>query len=110
MITLYALTQSRAYRIAWLLEHLGLDYRAEIVRRNEQTQLAPESLRSIHPLGKSPLLQDGSLILPESGAIVEYLIATYDKTGSLRPAADSPNYPDYLFWLHYAEGSLMLVS
>ena len=52
MITLYALTQSRAYRIAWLLEHLGLDYRAEIVRRNEQTQLAPESLRSIHPLGK----------------------------------------------------------
>lgn len=66
MITLYALTQSRAYRIAWLLEHLGLDYRAEIVRRNEQTQLAPESLRSIHPLGKSPLLQDGSLILPES--------------------------------------------
>lgn len=107
MITLYALTQSRAYRIAWLLEHLGLDYHAEIVRRNEQTQLAPESLRSIHPLGKSPLLQDGSLILPESGAIVEYLIATYDKTGSLRPAADSPNYPDYLFWLHYAEGSLM---
>ena len=107
MITLYALTQSRAYRIAWLLEHLGLDYHAEIVRRNEQTQLAPESLRSIHPLGKSPLLQDGSLILPESGAIVEYLIATYDKTGSLRPATDSPNYPDYLFWLHYAEGSLM---
>lgn len=107
MITLYALTQSRAYRIAWLLEHLGLDYHAEIVRRNEQTQLAPESLRSIHPLGKSPLLQDGSLILPESGAIVEYLIAMYDKTGSLRPAADSPNYPDYLFWLHYAEGSLM---
>ena len=107
MITLHALTQSRTYRIAWLLEHLGLDYHAEIVRRNEQTQLAPESLRSIHPLGKSPLLQDGSLILPESGVIVEYLIATYDKTGSLRPAADSPNYPDYLFWLHYAEGSLM---
>ena len=107
MITLYALTQSRAYRIAWLLEHLGLDYRVEVVPRDEQTKLAPKSLRQIHPLGKSPLLQDGDLVLPESGASVEYLIGTYDKSGSLKPAADSPTYTDYLFWMHYAEGSLM---
>ncbi|MDO5059430.1 MAG: glutathione S-transferase [Neisseria sp.] len=107
MITLYALKQSRAYRILWLLELLQLDYRAEIIERNTATFLAPESLREIHPLGKSPLLQDGSLTLAESGAIVEYLLNRYDTAQQFRPAPDSAAYPDYLFWLHYAEGSLM---
>ncbi|WP_165009023.1 glutathione S-transferase [Neisseria yangbaofengii] len=107
MITLHALTQSRAYRIAWLLELLNLDYQANVVARDEATKLAPESLRQIHPLGKSPLLQDGDLTLPESGAIVEYLISRYGKDSTLKPATDSAAYPDYLFWLHYAEGSLM---
>lgn len=107
MITLHALTQSRAYRIAWLLELLNLDYQANVVARDETTKLAPESLRQIHPLGKSPLLQDGDLTLPESGAIVEYLIGRYGKDSTLKPATDSASYPDYLFWLHYAEGSLM---
>lgn len=107
MITLHALTQSRAYRIAWLLELLNLDYQANVVARDETTKLAPESLRQIHPLGKSPLLQDGDLTLPESGAIVEYLIGRYGKDSTLKPATDSAFYPDYLFWLHYAEGSLM---
>lgn len=107
MITLYALTQSRAYRTAWLLELLQLDYRAEIVARDAQSHLAPESLRQIHPLGKSPILQDGALVLAESGAIAEYLVGRYGAAGSLKPAADSPLYNDYLFWMHYAEGSLM---
>ena len=56
MITLHLLKQSRAYRIAWLLELLGLDYRTEIVERDAGTALAPDSLRRIHPLGKSPVI------------------------------------------------------
>lgn len=107
MITLYALTQSRAYRIAWLLELLGLDYRAEVLQRDEGSKLAPESLRRIHPLGKSPLLDDNGLVLAESGAIAEYLLARYDAAGRFKPLQSSGDYPDYLFWLHYAEGSLM---
>lgn len=107
MITLYALTQSRAYRIAWLLELLKLDYRTEIIPRDEHSKLAPESLRKIHPLGKSPLLQDGDLTLAESGAIAEYLVGRYGADCTLKPAPDSAAYLDYLFWLHYAEGSLM---
>ena len=107
MITLHALTQSRAYRIAWLLELLELDYQTEIIARDEHTRLAPDSLRQIHPLGKSPLLQDGNLTLAESGAIVEYLLQRYGAHTTLKPAPESPDYPDYLFWLHYAEGSLM---
>lgn len=107
MIKLYALKQSRAYRIAWLLELLELDYELEIIERDKKTFLAPSSLKQIHPLGKSPLLQDGSLTLAESGAIVEYLLARYNPKQQFKLTAESDNYPDYLYWLHYAEGSLM---
>lgn len=107
MLTLYALKQSRAWRIAWLLELLELDYQVELFERDAQTALAPAALRQLHPLGKSPLLRDGDLLLAESGAIVEYLLARYDRKRALHPLADSPDYPAYLQWLHYAEGSLM---
>lgn len=107
MLKLYALKQSRAYRIAWLLELLELEYQVELIERDKQTFLAPDTLRQTHALGKSPILQDGNLTLAESGAIVEYLLARYNPEQRFKPTADSSNYPDYLYWLHYAEGSLM---
>lgn len=107
MLTLYALKQSRAWRIAWLLELLGLDYQVELFERDAHTALAPAALRQLHPLGKSPLLRDGDALLAESGAIVEYLLARHGRGTALRPPPESPAYPAYLHWLHYAEGSLM---
>ncbi|OOH90926.1 glutathione S-transferase [Pasteurellaceae bacterium 15-036681] len=107
MITLYAIKQSRAYRIAWLLEALELEYQLELFDRDEQTFLAPKQLKEIHPLGKSPTLVDGDLVIAESGAIVEYLLSRYDTENRFKPSADSEEYTDYLFWTHYAEGSLM---
>lgn len=107
MIKLYALKQSRAYRIAWLLELLQVDYELEILKRHPQTFLAPETLRHIHPLGKSPLIQEGDFVLNESGAIVEYLLNRYDHSQQFRPTIESESYPTYLQWVHYAEGSLM---
>lgn len=107
MITLYALEQSRAVRIAWLLEKLKLDYQVERFARNADTLLAPDALRQIHPLGKSPLVRDGDSVLAESGAIAEYLLARYDRDHALHPAADAPDFDKHLYWLHYAEGSLM---
>ncbi|QLB20747.1 glutathione S-transferase [Vespertiliibacter pulmonis] len=107
MITLYALKQSRAYRIAWLLELLHLDYKIDVIERDSQTFLAPDRLRQIHPLGKSPLIVDGDLTLGESGAIVEYLLQRYGDQFSFKPAVDNAEYPNYLYWLHYAEGSIM---
>ncbi|WP_236966860.1 glutathione S-transferase [Mannheimia varigena] len=107
MIKLYALKQSRAYRIAWLLELLALDYELEIIERDKETFLAPAILKKIHPLGKSPVLQDGSLTLAESGAIVEYLLARHNPTQQFKPTPESDDYPNYLYWFHYAEGSLM---
>ncbi|MDO4642545.1 MAG: glutathione S-transferase [Cardiobacteriaceae bacterium] len=107
MITLYALEKSRAYRIAWLLELLQLEYDIELIVRQADTGLAPDALRQVHPLGKSPIIKDDSLVLAESGAIVEYLVTRYGAASTLKPDLNSKIFPDYLFWLHYAEGSLM---
>ena len=68
--------------------------------------LAPESLKRVHPLGKSPVIEDNGLILAESGAILEYLQETYDAESQLKPL-DPAHKVQYRFWLHYAEGSLM---
>lgn len=106
MITVHHLEHSRSQRILWLLEELGLDYDIKHYRRDQDTQLAPESLKQVHPLGKAPVITDGELTLAESGAIVDYLARTYGRE-TLLPAVDSPAWWDYVYWLHYAEGSLM---
>jgi len=106
MITVHHLNNSRSQRVLWLLEELELPYEIKRYARDPVTQFAPASLRQIHPLGKSPVISDGSLNLAESGLIVEYLTSTYS-AGQLMPAADSPNYWPCKYWLHYAEGSLM---
>jgi len=89
----------------WLLEEIGLDYEVIRYRRDPRTMLAPASLRRIHPLGKSPIIEDGSLRLAETGAIVDYLVDRYAK--ELEPAPGSDAHWRYRYWLHYAEGSLM---
>lgn len=105
MLKVHHLNQSRSHRVIWALEELSLPY--EIVHyQREKTMLAPESLKKVHPLGKSPVLEDNGLILAESGAILEYLQETYDTDSRLKPQ-DAADKVQYRFWLHYAEGSLM---
>jgi len=105
MITIHHLNQSRSQRVLWALEELGLPYHIERYQR-EKTMLAPESLKKVHPLGKSPVLEDDGLIIAESGAILEYLQETWDPQQTLKPAGKEQRL-QYRFWLHYAEGSLM---
>ncbi|MEB5750544.1 glutathione S-transferase [Leclercia adecarboxylata] len=105
MITVHHLNQSRSQRVLWALEELSLPY--QIVRyQRDKTMMAPATLRKIHPLGKSPVLEDNGLILAESGAILEYLQETYDPGGQMKPQERELKL-QYRFWLHYAEGSLM---
>ncbi len=94
------LNNSRSQRILWLLEELGAPYTIKHYQRDPRTMLAPPELRSIHPLGKSPVLTDGNLTLAESGAIIEYLCERFGKLGS-------SDRQRFIYWLHYAEGSLM---
>lgn len=106
MITLHHLNNSRSQRILWLLEELGVAYEIKRYQRDPQTMLAPPELRSIHPLGKSPVITDGELTIAESGAIIEYLIERYGQ-GRLIPAAGTPERLRFTYWLHFAEGSAM---
>ena len=107
MIVVHHLNNSRSQRIPWLLEELGVPYRLEQHRRDGKTNLAPPELRAIHPLGKSPVIQDGDLTLAESGAIIEYLVERYG-AGRLVPQRGSSEHVRYLFWMHFAEGTIML--
>jgi glutathione S-transferase len=105
-IVVHHLNNSRSQRVLWLLEELGLPYEVRRYRRDPQTMLAPPELRAVHPLGKSPVIEDGELKLAESGAILEYLAGRYGE-GRLVPAAGTPERLRYTYWMHYAEGSAM---
>jgi glutathione S-transferase len=107
VLIVHHLNNSRSQRVLWFLEELGLPYDIVFHQRDPQTNLATDSLKKIHRLGKSPVLQDGETIVIESGAILEYLVRRHGK-GRLAPAETSPDWPRYLQLLHYAEGSAML--
>ncbi len=106
MITIVHLDRSRSERIIWLMEELGLEYQVELFRRGPDLYGPPE-LKQAHTLGRAPVIRDGDTELAESGAIVEYLLARYGDR-RLAPPPSASNFPRYLYWLHYAEGSLML--
>jgi glutathione S-transferase len=106
LILVHHLNDSRSQRILWLLEELGLSYEVKRYERDRKTMLAPPELKRIHPLGKSPVIVDGELVLAESGAIIEYLAGRYGG-GRLLPAAGTPERLRCTYWLHYAEGSAM---
>jgi glutathione S-transferase len=107
VIEVHHLNNSRSQRILWLLEELELPYEIVHYQRDPQTNLAPESLKKIHPLGKSPVVKDGETVVIESGAILEYLVRQYGN-GRLAPPESSRDFVRYLQFLHYAEGSAML--
>ena len=107
MILVHHLNDSRSQRILWLLEELGTGYDIRFYQRDAVTNLAPPELKAVHPLGKSPVIEDGELTLAESGAIVDYLIRNYGH-GALCPAAGTAAHEAYLEWPHFAEGSAML--
>ena len=104
-LTLHFAPNSRAGRIVWLLEELGLEY--DLNRMDfHPKDLKSDAHRERHPLGRVPVLDDGDVRIWESGAIVEYVVARYSD-GALKPAVDSPLFPQYLQWFHYCEGMVM---
>ncbi len=107
MIKVHHLNNSRSQRVLWMLEELGLEYEIIHYERDAVTRLAPESLKEVHPLGKSPVLQDGELIIAESGASLDYLARTYGGGELSRKPGDS-DFERYNELMHFAEGSAML--
>ena len=107
MLVVHHLNDSRSQRVLWLLEELELPYELVPHARDATTRLAPPALAQVHPLGKSPVLQDDGRTVIESGAIIDYLVRRHG-SGRLQPDPASADYDNYQQWLHYAEGSAML--
>ena len=104
-LTVHHLGISQSERIVWLCEELALDY--DLVRYDrEPSGMAPPAFRALHPMGIAPVITDGDVVLAETGAIVEYILARHggDALTVEPPAA---GYADYLFWLHFANGTMM---
>jgi glutathione S-transferase len=92
--------------VLWLLEELGTPYTVKRYARDPRTMLAPPELKAVHPLGKSPVIDDDGTVVAESGAIVEYLVDVHGG-GRLKPPPGTPEARRCTYWLHFAEGSLM---
>lgn len=105
MLKLHFAPNSRAVRIAWLLKELDLPHEMNAMAFHPK-DLKSDAHRARHPLGRIPVLEDGDVMIYESGAITEYILERH-KNGGLKPAVDAPTYPDYLQWFHYCEGMVM---
>jgi glutathione S-transferase len=106
MLVVHHLGISQSDRIVWLCEELAIPYELIRYERDPVTRLAPAAYRALHPFGTAPVITDGDTVLGESGAIIEYIIARHG-AGRLAVRADSPAFADYLFWFHFANGSVM---
>ena len=106
MITVHHLNNSRSQRVLWLLEELEVPYVIKAYTRDLSTNLAPPELKAVHPLGKSPVIDDDGRVVTESGAITDYIIRRHGG-GRLAPKPGSDTHETYLEWLHFAEGSAM---
>ena len=106
MLTVHHLGISQSERIVWLCEELAIPYELKRYDRDATTRLAPPEYKALHPMGTAPIITDGTVVLSESGAIMEYIIGKYG-SGRLAVAPDKPNFADYLFWFHFANGSMM---
>jgi glutathione S-transferase len=105
-LKVHHLNNSRSQRILWLLEELAVPYEIVQHQRDAVSNLAPDSLKAIHPLGKSPMIEDDGKLIYESGAIVEYLCERHGGAQFV-PSRGSEDHTHYLEWMHFAEGSAM---
>jgi glutathione S-transferase len=105
MLTVHHLGKSQSERIVWLCEELGLPYELKHYTRDSVTMLAPPDYKALHPIGAAPVITDGDLVLAESGAIVDYIMAKHGD-GRLVLRADDSDFAQFLYWFHFANGTL----
>ena len=105
MLKVHFVAGTRAGRVVWLLEELGLDYEVNIMPFTKEGLKSLEH-RARHALGRVPVLEDGDISIFESGAIIDYVLERH-KNGGLKPSSDAPEFPFYLQWYHYCEGMVM---
>jgi glutathione S-transferase len=105
MLTVHHLGKSQSERIVWLCEELEIPYELKRYTRDSVTMLAPPDYKALHPIGAAPVITDGDLVLAESGAVVEYIIAKYGN-GRLALNSSHRDFAQFLYWYHFANGTL----
>lgn len=105
MLVVHHLGRSQSERIVWLCEELDVPYELRRYERDPVTMLAPPGFKALHPIGAAPVITDGDLVLAESGAVIEYVIARHG-AGRLAMTPSHPDFADYLYWFHFANGTL----
>lgn len=105
MLTVHHLGKSQSERIVWLCEELEIPYELKRYARDPVTMLAPADYKALHPIGSAPVITDADFVLAESGAIVDYIIARYGN-GRLVLGPDGPDFAQFLYWFHFANGTL----
>jgi len=105
MLTVHHLGKSQSERIVWLCEELEIPYELKRYARDATTMLAPPDYKALHPIGAAPVITDGDLVLAESGAVVDYIMAKYGN-GRLALRPDDPDFAQFLYWFHFANGTL----
>ena len=107
MLTVHHLRLSQSERIVWLCEELGIDYDLKLYTRRTDNNLAPDEYKALHPMGIAPVITDGDLVLGESGAIIDWIVAKHAPDTPLVPSADDPDFADHLFFYHWANATFM---
>jgi glutathione S-transferase len=108
-LIVHHLGHSQSERIVWLCEELGLDYQLVRYNRRADNRLGPPEYKALYPMGTAPVITDGNVVLGESAAIVDYILATRGD-GRLAVARDQPGFADYLYWFHFANGTLQPIA
>jgi len=105
MLIVHHLGKSQSERVVWLCEELEIPYELKCYARDAKTMLAPADYKALHSIGSAPVINDGGLVLAESGAIVDYIVAKYGK-GRLTLGAGDHDFAPFLYWFHFANGTL----
>ena len=103
-LILYYMPGTRAERIRWILDELGLAYRVEMIDLFKGEGQRADYL-AIHPLGQLPALKVDGDVMIESGAIVQWLAESAPGSG-LAPATDHPTRRVFNQWMYFAVASL----
>ena len=111
MLTVHHLRLSQSERIVWLCEELGLEYDLKLYTRRTDNNLAPDEYKALHPMGIAPVIEDdgpnGKIVLGESGAIIDWIVAKHAPGTPLVPGPDSADFADHLFFYHWANATFM---
>lgn len=110
-LTVHHLRLSQSERIVWLCEELRLNYELKLYSRRTDNNLAPDEYKALHPMGIAPVIEDegpdGKVVLGESGAIIDWIVAKHAPETELVPGPGHPDYADHLFFYHWANATFM---